>query len=308
MLDRIRDLYPARRDESPAETIRRPFRRLQSPWSLFAERDVQADPLAAAPAEADSVGPPVVALAPETSDPRALLELVIEQLQQQIEEWPRDAAGQPVREAEWRRTHADMRLLQLIADQPGEAAAVIPGLPPSEQEYWQALMLALVYSRDHNAAAPQPQRMQEAVDQLRVAVRRLQTAAELRIRRLTFCNSIHGFGSFDAFPSATFRPGQPVLLYAELDNFQSSQTASGTYRTEFSAVLQILRREDSEVLETIRLPAIPDETVSERTDYYQSYELTIPAHLRPGSYVVRLNVQDQLDGRRAEATAAFDVR
>lgn len=306
MLDRIRDLYTPLRDETATETLRRPFRRLQSPWSLF-ERDAgmqTAETIAEPVASGAGTGEP----ASEPGEPNELILLAISRLEQQLELLPRDAAGRPADEAQWRRIQTGIRLLHLIADQPGPATSMIPGLPEEEQEFWQSLIMAITWCRETDDAGTRDERLNAALEHLRMATRKLQSETPLRIHRLTFCNSIRGFGTFDAFPSATFRPGQPVLLYAELQNFRSQQTIRGTYRTEFSAMLEITRFEETDVVETIRLPAIIDDTVSERTDYYQSYELTIPAHLRPGHYIVRLTLHDQADGRSATAEAGFDVR
>ena len=58
---------------------------------------------------------------------------------------------------------------------------------------------------------------------------------------------------------------------------------------------------------TIRLPEIEDLCSAERTDYFQSYELTIPS-LSPGRYTLRLRVRDQLSLQTATSDLQFDIR
>jgi hypothetical protein len=309
MFDRFKDLYTPKKEDVPTDALRRQFRKFQSPWNLFGDREAEESTPTPPPEEtqpvvpADSVNGSV-----ETDSPERALKSLILELETELNEWPRDAANRPTEISSWRRKQTDLRMLYAVASQPGSAVALIPDLPPAEQEFWQSIMLAVSYYRANEDTVPREQSKAEALEQLRIAVRRLQSETPLQVRRLAFCNAIHGFGSIDAFPTSTFRPGEPVLLYAELENFQSRHTTSGTYRTEFGATLEIRRAGTSEPLETIRLPVIADESISERTDYYQSYELTIPAHLRPGRYAVRLVVRDQLDLQSAEGTAEFDVR
>ena len=124
---------------------------------------------------------------------------------------------------------------------------------------------------------------------------------------MEFCSAINGFGSVEGFPSADFSTGQPVLIYAEVENFRSRLTEQGAYHTEFSAVLEILR--DDQPIESIPIDVIADEAGTRRTDFYLSFDdLTIPAHLNPGQYSVRLRLRDQLSRQQADASLPFNVR
>ena len=58
---------------------------------------------------------------------------------------------------------------------------------------------------------------------------------------------------------------------------------------------------------TIRLPEIEDLCSAERTDYFQSYELTVPS-LSPGKYTLRLRVRDQLNLQTATSELPFEIR
>jgi hypothetical protein len=131
----------------------------------------------------------------------------------------------------------------------------------------------------------------------------------MKIRRLNFCNRIDGFGAFSVFPTADFNAGQPLLLYVEIENYKSELTADGRYRSEFAAMIEFFREGETEpiVSRTIRLPEIEDLCSAERTDYFQSYELTVPS-LSPGNYTLRLRVRDQLSLQTATTDLSFDIR
>ena len=170
-----------------------------------------------------------------------------------------------------------------------------------------AMMLAMSSFREDVSITESEDRLQATAEQLRSAVRHLQALSPLTIRRLAFCNRINSFGNIETFPTTDFNPGQPLLIYAEIENFRSERSFAGTYESRFSAHIEILRNNESEPVESIRVAEIIDESTSPRTDYFQSYELTIP-QLAPGRYTLRLLVNDEISSEDAIATLAFHVR
>jgi hypothetical protein len=320
VLDRLRRGLAPPRLEDNTDKLRRQMRRWQDPFGLLKDRDT---PDSAAATPAPSTPDPVTselntAAAPgatATSDvmtstvPVAAaspLESAITLLELELAEWPRDAAGRPERPAEWRRRQSDLRLMYLVADRPAEAVRVIEALSPAEQEFWQSLLLAVSSCRSAQDALEGSPEVNLAVDQLRSAQRRLQPLATLALPRVLFCDRIDGFGQVSQYPSADFDPGQRLLVYAEIRNFQSQLTDDASYRSEFKAELEFLRDGDDEVLQSIKLPSIVDECASERTDYFHTYELTVPA--LSGRYQLRLELQDQVSGQVTESRLEFTVR
>jgi hypothetical protein len=227
-------------------------------------------------------------------------------LEDELKHWPRNSAGRPENLPAWRRRQTDLRLLLMITGRSAESIRTIEALPREEQEFWQSMMLAMNQYRTTDESIPRSDLLGETLRQIRTAERRLQPLARLEINRLQFCSRINGFGSVVAFPAADFEPGQRLLLYVGLRNFRSELTAEGRYRTESAAVIEYIREEDGEALEPVRLPSIPDECDEQRTDYYQSIELTAP--LLEGSWIVRVRVRDQYSMQTAEAQLKLNVR
>ena len=323
MMERIRDLYSPRGQESTAderatELIRKPFRRLQSPWGLLRPREETSDAAIAAQRTGslddisgveDPAASQPVAEAPDAAfDRSSLLQILITELENQAAAWPKSENGTPANIPNWRRLQTDLRLLNLIDDNAAAATAAIDGLPSAEKEFWQSLTLAMSAYRDSSDPTLSEQdRFLASSEQLRAAVRQLQILSPLVIRRMTFCSRISSFGSVDAFPTSDFNPGQPVLIYAELDNFESERSSAGTYRSLFTARVEVIRSNDSEPVEVIEVGQLQDESTSPRTDYFQSYELTIP-QLAVGKYTLRLVVQDELSGQHAHSSLPFYIR
>ncbi len=313
MLGRLRSFYPPRLDAG-TDRIKKQFRRFPDPFGILKERETTEPdtetaelPMPANSVTADTatelVTPDTGATASENASPATPLEAAILQIEQEISAWPRTGTGQPERIDEWRKCQTDLRLLQMIAGRSAESIRMIESLPVDEQEYWQAMMLSMNQFRDIDPVTPRREDLTETLNQLRTAGRRLQPLAALEIQRLMFCSRIDGFGRVAQFPTADFEPGQRILLYAGLRNFRSELTAEGKFRTEFSAEIEFRRAGDDESIETIRLPQILDECDEERTDYYQSFELTAPA--LEGDYVVRITLQDLLS--RQTATSELEL-
>lgn len=310
MMERFRNLY-APRSEEAAERQRKSARRWTDPFGLLTEREE--------PTETTEAGPEVMADLPSAVEadaggtdrgipslPSTTLEQCIAELEEELRQWPGAGDGRPARAAEWRRRQTDLRMLYAIAGRTAESVRIIDSLPAEEQEFWQAMMMATNHYRRADDQVPRAEQLAEVVSQVRTAARHLQPLAKLDLYRLQFCSRIDGFGNVTEFPTSDFEPGQRLLLYAGLRNFRSERTSEGRYRTEFAAVIEFLREEDGEVVETIRLPEIPDECDEERTDYFQSFELTAPA--LEGTWFVRIRISDQLGRQTAESQLKLTIR
>ncbi len=318
VLDRLRGLYVPRREESISERNRKSTRRWTDPFGLLRDREpetVDAIVGATTPLPASAESPISV---PESTNPdpleiaqgrEALLEPLIAQVELELAEWPTLPHNKPQHEVEWRRRQTDLRMLYMIAGRSAESIRVIESLPEKEQEFWQSMMLALESYRGSHDSTARTEQLTETLEYVRTASRQLQPLSTMKIRRLNFCNRIDGFGSFSVFPTSEFNAGQPLLLYAEIENYRSELTSDSQYQSEFAAMIEFFRAGETEPIasRTIRLPEIEDLCSVERTDYFQSYELTVPS-LSPGKYTLRLQVRDQLSLQTATTELPFDIR
>lgn len=318
VLDRLRGLYVPRREESISERNRKSTRRWTDPFGLLRDREpetVDAVVGATTPLPASAESPISM---PESTNPdpleiaegrEALLEPLIAQVERELAEWPTLPHNQPQHEVEWRRRQTDLRMLYMIAGRSAESIRVIESLPEKEQEFWQSMMLALESYRGSHDSTARTEQLTETLEYVRTASRQLQPLSTMKIRRLNFCNRIDGFGSFSVFPTSEFNAGQPLLLYAEIENYRSELTSDSQYKSEFAAMIEFFRAGETEPIasRTIQLPEIEDLCSVERTDYFQSYELTVPS-LSPGKYTLRLQVRDQLSLQTATTELPFDIR
>lgn len=310
MFDRLRELYTPRREETPTEVLRKQFRRLQTPWGMLREKEPVLPQLPDQSLQipsADSVTAMIPDEPAEQMPPGTAVQPLIDELEAELKAWRRDADGMPEDTVQWRKRQTDLRLLYLIAERSGDAASAIEMLPSAEQEFWQALMLAMTYYRTSDPDQDRADQLAQTADQLRTAARYAASMSPLKIRRLAFCSAINSFGNIDLFPTADFSPGQPVLIYAEVQNFRSTLTPGGTWHSEFAAVIDICRNDEMDPIESIRVSEIVDESTSRRTDYFQGYELTIP-QLARGHYKMRISLRDRLSQQQTTASLGFNIR
>jgi hypothetical protein len=207
--------------------------------------------------------------------------------------------------------HVRLRLLQLLARQPEQALQAIPGLPADEQEFWTHLLWSLANELEPAAEDNDATRISRTADLLAEAQRLLRQQAPLEIVNAGFCHKINSFGNYERFARSEFQPGQAVLLYAELQNFTSELNREGFYQTRLRTEIEIVPaagQEGAAPIDRRSFPATMDLCRSPRTDYFHSYRLDLPAHLVPGSYVLRLSVIDELGQKSGTEELRFDVR
>jgi len=208
------------------------------------------------------------------------------------------------------RKHVDLRMLYLIAGQQEKALQAIPIPEPVDQEFWQQMFWAVANYFDVERMPDTSERASQTVAQLQTAIAKLQSTAKLNLRNVSFCRKITSFGNFEPYDRDEFNPGEPVLLYAEIDNFRSMPTSEGQYRTLLKSTIQIYRDGNNpELVAEIPFSETEDVCSSQRRDYFHSYELSIPKrNLTLGPHLLKLTVVDVMSNKAATQTLRFVVR
>lgn len=213
----------------------------------------------------------------------------------------------PASQADYRRQQVHLRLLYLMARHPEQALTAIPSLDPAEQEYWQQMVWAITNSLDDQEHLSPRDRAAQSISPVNMALRRLREQADLSIRNSAFCEEISYFGNYKRFPREEFVPGQPVLLYAELENFRSEPTQNGEYRTLLRSLIEILGP-NGQIRWKKTFAATEDLCRNPRRDYFHNYQFTIPERLPLGPHTLKLTVVDELSGKEATCSLRFTVK
>lgn len=217
---------------------------------------------------------------------------------------PTDAARKAYVESQ-----VQLRLLYLMAGEQARAVQAIPGLDAADQEFWQQVLWGVSNYFDEAALPNQADRATQTVEQLRTAVTRLQSEANLSLRNVAFCHKITSFGSYEKFERDEYEPGQPVLLYAEVANFKSMpQPSDGLYKTQLKSTVEFYRAGEGRPVHQVPFEPTTDLCRSYRQDYFHSYELKIPTGLTLGPHVLKLTVEDMQTGKLATYSLNFTVK
>ena len=218
----------------------------------------------------------------------------------------RDAAEAALAEA-----GVHLRLLHLLAGDHGRALEAVAALPPAEQEFWQHAVWGLSSTLDRESIPDPADRATQAAALFRTAATKLSAAAKLTLRNVNFCHRVDSFGNAVPFERDEFTPNQPVLIYAEVENFTSEQNPrDGRFLTQTRSTVQIFEAGGERLIETLPLdePITADTCDRHRQDYFLVYDLKIPARIGLGPHVMKLTVEDTLGGQTVETRLNFTVK
>ena len=178
-----------------------------------------------------------------------------------------------------------LRMLYLLAGQPARSLEPISGLDAADQEFWQQVFWGVSNYFDKTAMADPSDRATQTVTQLRTAVHRLQEKSKLELRNVAFCQKIVNYGNYERVKRDEFTPGQLVLVYAEVENFNSQPTTDGPYRTILKSTIEIFDSHGQSV-QSMPFPPTDDLCANPRRDYYNSYEFAIPQRIGLGPHTL----------------------
>jgi hypothetical protein len=199
-----------------------------------------------------------------------------------------------------------LRLLYLVAGRRDDAIRPRSSASAGEQEFWtsEAFGLSVLLATDEQ---PDPKRRAAiAAPHFQKAADRLGAIAGLTVKNLHFCTEVKGFGAFAAFPQDQFHSGQEVLLYCEIDNFQSELQDKG-YHTALKGRYEISDESGRAVVEK-ELGLKDEHCANRRRDFFVPYFVTIPKHVPAGKYRLKVILEDVHSGQTGEATIAFEVK
>lgn len=212
---------------------------------------------------------------------------------------------EPAHDEESIARHVRLRMLYLAAGRRDEALRPIPGISASQQDYWSKQFFALGAYLDSQGIADPSRRAAEAASHLSQAAASLGQLGPLTVKNLNFCTEVVSYGVFKRFEQSEFKPGQQVLLYAEVENFKSEETSEG-FHTALQSSYQILDSQGRRVAHD-DFALTEEHCQNRRRDYFIRYFLTLPAMIYDGRYTLELTIEDTLGRKIGQSTIEFTV-
>jgi hypothetical protein len=197
-----------------------------------------------------------------------------------------------------------LAMLRLVAGDLAGAQLALTSLPMTEQSFWASQLAALAVLMDDSSDEPpaarsvrRTERARHGLVYLRDACRRLGEMAPLRASAARFCRRVDGFGQYE-LATEPYKPGQPLLIYCQVDNL-GSRAIESDGAAQFQAALQArwaITNQQGVVCQQCEYPVITDTSREQRGDFYIHLPLTVPA-LPAGTYHVALMIDDLVGGK-----------
>jgi hypothetical protein len=200
---------------------------------------------------------------------------------------------------------ATLRMLYLAAGRRDDALKPLTGTAPAEQEFWSEELFGLATALDEQRLPDAQHRAAEAAEHLRDAASKLGQSATLVTRNLAFCSEVQSYGIFKAFPKYEFKPGQEVVLYAEVQNFDSETTDKG-YHTALKSSYQIVDGRGARVAEQ-EYATTEEWCKNPRCDYFVRYFMYMPTRIYDGNYTLQLTIEDTIGNKVAQSSIPFTI-
>lgn len=209
------------------------------------------------------------------------------------------------------RRQVYLRMLYLLSGKTTQAVQAIPHVDAADQEFWQKTMWGISAYFDDRNESDRRSRATQTISRFNEAIEHLRAEADLVVKNVVFCRKIDSFGSYDKLAKSEFRPGEQVLVYAEIENFKTELTPEGHHRTRLKSEIELFQKVGSEYRESKQkydFPPTEDVCRSYRRDYFHSYILTLPQSLGLGDYVLKLTVTDHVGNKIGSDTVQFTVK
>jgi hypothetical protein len=213
---------------------------------------------------------------------------------------PQPSAPQPVTPPPQPIDVADLQARPIAAADPepvAVAALIEPeGTPAASSEVPSEVTAAEpVAPTSPTPMPPTP----ESFEPPATVVEAVATPSGPAVNNACFATRVRGWGNVERFPSTTFRPGQEVIVYFELDRLKIRSAADG-HTTGIDSSFRLVDAAGQRVGQWSFDPIV-ETCPSPRRDYFVRYFLRIPEDAKPGRHRLEWSVTDTV------ATATRDA-
>jgi hypothetical protein len=189
-------------------------------------------------------------------------------------------------------------LRSVLAKKPSEAFDALQSYDKRTQDLLLALLPLAARLSEGGLDQASPQENAALIDQLNTLSNLLRGRTALAIDKACFARRIEGFGVYDPMPTnpiflpaADGQHGDRAPVYAEVKNFLSKFDGK-LYEIQLTGRLEVYTAEGQFVWGR-NYSNGPTCTLSSRQDFYVSFRFSPPPNLRPGNYLLVVEVRDE---------------
>ncbi len=204
----------------------------------------------------------------------------------------------------------DYQLYRYLSEEPAASDEELGKLSPEEREIVSAIAGGLRKFRAAARMSPSAM-LGEKIEPMLEMAESLRERANLTVNNFTLCESVDHFGLYEPLAPGALQAGKNLaaIVYCEVENFRSKQTAGGMWETKLKYELAMY----SEVAPgkaVFSKPATPvvDQCRSKRRDFFIADKITLPKKLTAGKYVMKVTLTDELGKRVGEASLGVELK
>ncbi len=155
---------------------------------------------------------------------------------------------------------------------------------------------------------PDPtERVVNARRSLGQALDRLSELAPLEVRNLAICTKVDSFGCIEEFAKDhQFKPGQRMVLYAEIENLTWESTSRG-FHSSLRATYTIVDSRRHQVVEH-RFDVVEEICQRHRRDFFFCSMMSLPQNMQPGKHILQLTIEDCNGAKFGQSTVELTVQ
>ncbi len=198
-----------------------------------------------------------------------------------------------------------LRMLQLAAGKLEACTQPIDGLSAREQEYMRHQFQALHDATNPGSIPVRSKLWSTVMQSQREATNQLAAISDLEVRSVAFCTSVEGYGTTKKFANYQFKPDQGVLLYCELENVDAESVQDG-FETQLQGRYEIIDNGGKRIADQL-LPMEKEVCKNHRRDYFIVYRIYMPMQIPPGSYQLRLTIEDMKAKKYGQSMLDFQI-
>ncbi|MGB1126264.1 MAG: hypothetical protein ACPG4Q_13740 [Phycisphaeraceae bacterium] len=191
--------------------------------------------------------------------------------------------------------------LSVASDHKQMDPLLLDALDPKSREqvarYHQ--MLAVIFDElagDHDAKLTR-QEMIRKIDEV-------FGAQPLTIETLKLCREVSGYGVFEPFATTRFLAGRenPVVVYAEIENFKHVPREDGEYEVRLEQTIELFDAAGQAVVWRSGPESMVDVSRNKRRDFFVVKRVDLPQRLPAGGYRLKVRIADKHSGSICEQT------
>lgn len=201
-------------------------------------------------------------------------------------------------------TYREALARALLAAMSSEAGQVVTPPESLTQDQRQLVELA---SRIVESLTKEGVSAADAAETIRRAAESIEGAQPMRVSRLELCTSVTGFGQYDTFAGNRFRAGraQRVIIYTELERVTQRAGESAEFQVDLTHTLILSK--DGVQQRSWPAERLASQSRQERRDFFVVRMIELPPNLTIGSYDLKVMIDDNLGGARAEHVAKIHI-